>query len=305
MPPGTGSGSRLNVLILGASGMLGSQLLRSLSANSGIRVAGTVRNLDALPSVFVDRYRDHLVPGVDVTQAAARRACIDEADVVINAIGVIKQSSGLADKASSVRLNALLPHEVAEECSRHGARFIHVSTDCVFSGRRGGYSEEDTPDPIDFYGRSKLLGEVDGPSLTLRTSIIGHELLRHASLVDWFLTQSPGRVHGYTNAWYSGVTTNEFARFISNVVLPRPELAGLWHLAADPINKYDLLSLVAEQYGWRGELKPHPDFECDRTMRADRLDGEVGYRPPSWKEMIESMHAERPEWAVQTQEDRE
>lgn len=284
--------------MLGATGMLGSMLVRELSSDPRLSVSGTVRSTQGLPDQFVEELGQHLVEGVDVLNSVARGSAILGADVVVNAVGVIKQASGLEDRAATVALNALLPQQLAAECAEAGARLIHVSTDCVFSGRRGRYTEDQTPDPVDFYGRSKLLGEVFAPALTLRTSIIGHEVQRHASLIDWFLTQPQTQVNGYARAIYSGVTTYEFARVLRDVVLPRPGLQGLFHLASEPISKLDLLTLVAKQYGWAGAINRDEAFECDRSMRADALLASTGYAPPSWPQMVADMHASRPPWSV-------
>lgn len=288
----------LRVLVLGASGMLGSELVRSLSARSDIDVRGTVRDLGGLPMGFVDEFRGYLVEGVDVADTEGRRRAVADVDVVVNAVGVIKQASGLDDRVQTVRLNALLPQQLASECGSLGSRLIHISTDCVFSGARGGYVEADVPDPVDFYGRSKLLGEVGEPHLTLRTSIIGHELQRHGSLLDWFLGQPQTHVRGFVNAIYSGVTTTELAKLVGEVVTEHPDLTGLYHVASTPISKFDLLSIVAQQYGWSGEIERFDEFRCDRSMVAERLRDVIGYEPPGWSEMIQQMHGSRPAWAV-------
>ncbi len=289
---------RTRVVVIGASGMLGSALVQHLSGSSDLEVVGTVRDLAGLPEAFLGAVGGSLVDGVDVFDAGSRRDAVAGADVVVNAVGVIKQAAGVHDAVPTVEANALLPHLLASDCADAGARFVHVSTDCVFSGRRGGYSEDDLPDPVDFYGRSKLLGEVAAPALTLRTSIIGHEVRRHASLVDWFLSQPPTTVRGFANAIYSGVTTRELARLLVDVALPLPALQGLFHVASEPVSKLELLRLVADAYGWAGEIVPDEDFRCDRSMRADRLHSATGYRPRPWPEMVHEMHASRPAWAL-------
>lgn len=278
--------------------MLGSALVRQLSRRPELSVRGTVREAHALPPAFLDELGSLLTTGVDITDERSRAAAIAEADVVVNAVGVIKQAPGLDDRVRTVELNALLPQQLAVECAARGSRLVNVSTDCVFSGLRGGYTEADTCDPVDFYGRSKLLGEVEEPALTLRTSIIGHEAQRHASLVDWFLSRPQTAVRGFANAIYSGVTTHEFARLLVDVVFPRPDLAGLYHVASEPISKLHLLELVAAQYGWSGTIEPFADFRCDRSMSARRLEDVTGYRPPAWREMIRQMHEHKPRWAV-------
>lgn len=278
--------------------MLGSALLRQLSLRPELEVRGTVRSVGELPPLFTAEVGELLVEVVDIAEDASRLAAIDVADVVINAVGLIKQNVGLQDLIATVKINALLPQQLAVECAERGKRLIHVSTDCVFSGRRGGYSENDEPDPIDFYGRSKLLGEVPEPGLTLRTSIIGHEVRRHASLVDWFLTHPQTAVQGFDRAIFSGVTTHEFARLLAEVVLPRPDLTGLYHVSSEPISKYRLLQVVAGQYGWEGRICRSIEFHCDRSMQSRLLEAATGYRPPPWPEMVRQMHAFRPAWAV-------
>lgn len=296
--PASGPAMSTRVVVLGASGMLGSTLFRELSGEPGLDVRGTVRERKSLPAAFLAGCGDRIVAGVDVLDDNSRRDAIAEADVVINAVGVTKQSIGLKDTVATVRINALLPQQLAADCVGLGVRLVHVSTDCVFSGRRGSYTEADLPDPLDLYGRSKLLGEVEGSALTLRTSIIGHELQRHASLVDWFLAHPQTAVAGFRNAIFSGVTTHEFARLMAAIVIPDPSLRGLYHVAAEPIAKFDLLELLAGVYGWTGQIEIDTDFVCDRSMRADRFFAATGYRPPSWPEMVSDMFEARPDWAM-------
>ncbi|GAB3844655.1 NAD(P)-dependent oxidoreductase [Micromonospora andamanensis] len=288
------------VLVVGVTGMLGHAVFRELSDDPGLDVHGLARSISNRADWYPRHLLARIVPAVDVTRFGQVQQLVDELrpDVVVNCVGVIKQRPDVQDAVQTVTLNALFPHLLADACAQFGSRLVHVSTDCVFSGRRGGYVEDDLPDPPDLYGRSKLLGEATSvPALTLRTSIIGHELATNRSLVDWFLSQQ-GRVRGFTRAIYSGVTTVEFARLLRTVVLPREELTGLYHVAAEPISKYDLLRLVAEVYGWSGELVPDDEFVCDRSMRADTLARVTGYRPPSWPDMIAAMHAARARWAL-------
>jgi dTDP-4-dehydrorhamnose reductase len=175
-------------------------------------------------------------------------------------------------------------------CKATGARLVHISTDCVFSGEKGGYLESDFPDAYDLYGRSKLLGEVDYPhAITLRTSIIGRELSGHRSLVGWFLAQQ-GTVQGFTGAIFSGLPTMELARVINEYVLPRPDLHGLYHVATQPINKYDLLKLVAKTYGKDTEIVPSDRLTIDRSLNADRFREATGYVAPEWPVLVQNMH---------------
>jgi dTDP-4-dehydrorhamnose reductase len=277
--------------------MLGSTLVRELARASEIELFATVRDVTSLPADMRDLLGERVVE-LHVLDDVSRRDVLEKLrpDVVVNAVGVVKQAPEVADRIATVRINSLLPHQLAQECQEVGARLVHVSTDCVFSGKRGLYSEDDTPDPVDFYGRSKLLGEVGDPHLTLRTSIIGPELTRHSSLLAWFLGQDGQVVRGFARAIYSGVTTVEFAGFLREVVLTAPELSGLYQLSSDPISKYDLLQLVADVYGWTGEIVRDEDFACDRSMTGDRLTAATGYRPPTWPEMVASLRRAETTW---------
>jgi dTDP-4-dehydrorhamnose reductase len=285
------------VLILGVTGMLGHALLRELTDRHSFDVRGTVRDLGSLTARVPAPLIRSIVPGIDATDFGTVRRLIRNLrpDVVINCIGVIKQDPRLQDSINTVTVNSLFPHRVARECEDTGARLVHVSTDCVFSGADGRYTESSRADPEDLYGRSKLLGEVSSPSLVLRTSIIGHELAGNRSLVDWFLSSS-GTVRGFTQAIYSGVTTYEFARLISEVVIPRPELAGLIHVASDPITKHDLLLLIAKQYGWDGEIVADAALSCDRSLSSAKLRNLTGYRPPAWPTMVREMRESAERW---------
>ncbi|NJP32595.1 SDR family oxidoreductase [Micromonospora sp. HSS6-12] len=289
----------MRVLVLGATGMLGHTLMRELARDPDVDVRGAARAPD-MAAHFPADLAARITTGVDALDTDGIRRLLHRVrpDAVVNCVGVVKQRPEVQDAVQTVSLNALFPHVLSRECGRVGARLIHVSTDCVFSGDRGNYQETDLADPADLYGRSKLLGEAtSGGALTLRTSIIGHELASNRSLVDWFLTQSTV-VRGYTKAIYSGVTTVEFARLLRTVVLPRTGLAGLYHVAASPIPKFDLLRLVAAEYAWTGEIVPFDGFVCDRSLSAEALAAATGYRPPAWPEMIAYLHSARSRWGL-------
>lgn len=290
-------GSGVDVLVLGATGMLGSALVFELPGMTGLNVHGTVRSPRNAPSLLRDAVREDRLHELDVSVEKDVAELIEtlRPEIVVNAIGMVKQAPGVHDTALTVRLNSLLPHLLSEHCERMGSRLIHVSTDCVFSGRRGGYREDDLPDPVDFYGRSKLAGEVGAPALTIRTSIVGPELTRHGSLLDWFLGQEGGTVNGFRGAIYSGVSTHEFARFLAEVVVPRP-IGGLYQLAAQPISKYELLGLIARRYSWQGTIVPEDEFRCDRSLSNERLAQATGYTPPSWEQMVREMYEAHVRW---------
>ena len=280
----------MRILIIGVTGMLGSAMFRVLSADPGRAVYGTARG-DGYRRHFPDSSSRSIISGVDVeNQDSLLRAFVTvRPDAVINCVGIVKQLADANDPLQAVPINTLLPHRLAVLCQLGGARLVHVSTDCVFSGAKGNYLETDFPDAYDLYGRSKLLGEVDYPdAVRLRTSIIGHELSGCRSLLGWFLAQE-APVRGFTKAIFSGLPTVELAHVISEIVLPRTDLHGLYHVAAQPINKFDLLRLIASRYGKEIEIIPSDELVIDRSLNADRFNGVTGYIPPDWPVLITRM----------------
>ena len=281
----------MRILILGASGMLGNAMIRVLSENADWQVHGTVRS-ESARRLFRSEIADRLISGVDVEQHDSLLQAFIKVrpDVVINCVGLIKQLADAEDPLQAIPINALLPHSLARLCELAGARLVHMSTDCVFAGDKGGYRESDPSDAKDLYGRSKFLGELAYPhAVTLRTSIIGHELQSAHGLVGWFLSQQE-RCNGYTKAIFSGLPTVVLAQIVRDIVIPRPDLTGVYHVAAQPISKYDLLKLIADVYGKTIEIIPSDKLIIDRSLNADRFKDATGYTVPSWPELIELMH---------------
>lgn len=280
----------MRVLVLGASGMLGNAMFRVLSQGTGLEVFGTARS-GSVRRFFAPEAGQRIIAGVDVENqdSLARVFAEVKPQVVVNCIGLIKQLADADDPLQALPINAMLPHRMARLCELGGARLVHVSTDCVFTGTKGNYRESDLSDATDLYGKSKFLGEVAYPrTITLRTSIIGHELASAHGLVGWFLAQE-GRVKGYTRAIFSGLPTVELARVVRDVVLPRADLSGLYHVASSPIAKYDLLKLVAQVYGKAIEIVPDDAVLIDRSLNADRFKEASGYVAPPWPELVKSM----------------
>lgn len=280
----------MNLLVLGGDGMLGHQLLHEWRERH--HVAATFHQPMAAYDHVLDVTRVRTFGEVDAGDFARVRAIVHEVkpDAVINGIGIVKQRAEAKAAIPSIEINALLPHRLADVCHEHGARLVHISTDCVFSGRAGNYRETDVPDPVDLYGRSKLLGEVGyAPGLTLRTSIIGLELSRFTGLVEWFLA-ARGTIRGFRRAIYSGFTTHAMAALIEQVLTSHQNLSGLWHVASTPITKYNLLTQLAAALGRTDvDIVPDDDFACDRSLSADAFAREVGYRPPAWHDMIAGL----------------
>lgn len=303
------------ILVLGGGGMLGHKLCQLLPAH-GFEVCATLRRplrlAQRCPGIF-DRVA--LFDQVDVLAPHQLEQTIEivAPDVIVNCIGIVKQLPAAEDRYLSVAINALLPHRLAKHSVESNRRLIHISTDCVFDGLRGGYRETDPSDARDDYGKSKFLGETtehETAALTLRTSIIGRELGESShGLLEWFLAQTGGKVKGFSRAIYSGLTTHELAKVIAhlckqfagprNVAPDLPDeisdsarLHGLFHVASAPISKYDLLCLIRRVYDLEIEIARDEDFVCDRSLIMDRFSAVTGYTAPDWEQMIAEMHAD-------------
>lgn len=282
------------ILVLGASGMLGSAVYCYFAQAENFQAVGTLRSGAAITR-FPTALRDRLRTGINVEDpdALIETVRVFGPQVVINCVGVVKQLESADDPLQAIPINSLLPHRLARICAVAGARLVHISTDCVFDGAKGNYSENDRPNAYDLYGRSKLLGEVDqGNAITLRTSIIGHELGTSHGLVDWFLSQK-GAVKGFSRAIFSGLPTAELARVIAEFVLPRPHLRGLYHVSAAAISKLDLLRLVATEYSVSSTIVPDDKVAIDRSLDSSRFRAITGYVPPAWPELVATMHQTR------------
>lgn len=288
----------MSILVLGASGMLGHKVIRELSRR--FEVAGTVRdsgdNLANHPALQETR----LVGPVDAERLKTVAQVLQELkpSAVVNCIGIVKQRLEAKAAIPSIKVNALFPHQLAEMCVAEGTPLVHISTDCVFSGTRGNYKETDLPDPVDLYGRTKLLGELDYPNcLTLRTSIIGWELKQRTGLLEWFASQRGRIIKGYRNAIYSGVSTTVLAQLIGDLLEDNIPLDGIYHVASRPISKYSLLVRLRNALGWKDiTIEPDDAFECNRSLSGKRFEVATGWTAPAWNEMIAGIAAEWPQY---------
>lgn len=281
----------MRVLVLGVSGMLGNAMVNVFSQDPSYEVWGTLRSASA-QRYFVEEQRQRMLVGIDVLDHDALVRALDTVrpDVVINCVGLIKQLADAKDPLSTLPVNAMFPHRLARLCGLAGIRVIHVSTDCVFSGKKGLYTEGDLSDAEDLYGKSKFIGELHDfeHAVTLRTSIIGHELNSNFALVDWFLAQT-GEVRGYAKAIFSGLPTVELAAVIKDHVLVHPGLHGLYHVAAQPVAKLELLRLIADQYAKAINIVPDEGLVIDRSLDCERFRLATGYVAPEWPKLIERM----------------
>jgi dTDP-4-dehydrorhamnose reductase len=279
----------MRVLVVGAAGLLGHMVFRVLSERREWAVLGTCRTAEDRRYFASDLARALVVtPDLESEGALGDLFRGAAPDVVINCLG--GRRSEPLDPAHSIRVYGLFPRLLAQHCRVHGARLIQVSSDGVFSGAKGNYSEDDIPDARDPYGIAKLLGEqTEMHAISLRTSMIGPDPKGQSGLLEWFLRASGPR-SGYSRAVFSGLPTPEIGRIIRDFVIPRPGLFGVYHVAANPISKFDLLRIVAEQYGVDAELVENRSVVMDRSLDARRFRDATGYVPDAWPDLIRRMH---------------
>jgi dTDP-4-dehydrorhamnose reductase len=282
----------MRVLVLGVTGMLGNAVFKTLTADPAHEIWGTLRD-EAGKRFFREPTRQRLTSNIDVLDRVMLTALLSRLrpEVVINCTGLVKQLPTANDPLIVLPINAMFPHQLAAMCRASGSRLIQLSSDCVFSGRKGNYEESDLPDADDLYGKSKAIGELlDHPhAITLRTSGIGHELMTNRGLLEWFLSQQR-EVQGFARAIYSGLPSVELARVIKDFVLPHPEMRGLYHISARPIAKLDLLQLIAKIYGKNITIAFDQTFALDRSLNSRRFTQATGYVAAEWPELIALMH---------------
>lgn len=284
----------MRILVLGGTGMLGHKLVQVLGEEHDVFM--TIRSAYESVADYGIFDSDRTIPDFNAQKEVPIRRAIEfsEPNVVINAIGVVKQRPEVENVVETVTLNTVLPHMCAKLALEYGFRFINISTDCVFDGKRGNYSESDPPNAEDLYGQSKHWGEVSAQNcLTLRTSIIGRELGRSQGLIEWFLSNRGGSVRGYSNAIFSGFPTILFADIIKVLVSGYNDISGVYHVSSEPIDKYRLLCLANDSYGAKIKIEKSYELKIDRSLDSSKFRQITGFQPPSWPEMIEQMAADQ------------
>jgi dTDP-4-dehydrorhamnose reductase len=288
----------MRVLLLGGAGMLGRAVLRRLAQDTVLTVSFRGAAPVGLPAGVAAA--EH----VDLRKTGALEKLLERAEpeAVVNAAGLIKQRAEAADPVAAIEMNALLPHRLRALCRMRGARLIHISTDCVFSGDRGdvrgpqGYREMDPAGPTDLYGRSKLLGEVTGPdAVTLRMSLVGPEDGTRNGLLAWFLAQRD-EVQGYANALFTGLATPVAASLIAHILQEQPELEGIWHASAQPVSKLELLRLIRDTARLSTRIMPVEEPFSDRRLDGSALSARIGWQAPDWQNMVTTMLAPDETW---------
>ncbi|MGG1518505.1 SDR family oxidoreductase [Paenibacillus oryzisoli] len=272
----------MKLLIIGSQGMAGHMLKDYFSRQAGYELWSTARTSDPFDSRSVS---------LDVRDDTHLKQLLGQIqpDAVINAVGLLNDEAR-SRQTEGIYVNSLLPHLLAEYGQLFGFRLIHISTDCVFSGSRGDYTEWDTADALSVYGKTKSLGEVAAPhALTIRTSIIGPELKPGGiGLFHWFMQQK-GDIQGYSQVFWNGVTTLELAKAIA-WCLKRP-IHGLVHLAGQPkLSKHELLLLLQKQFQHDAvTIHANADMKSDKSLVSTRTD--FTYPVAPYPQMIAELHA--------------
>jgi dTDP-4-dehydrorhamnose reductase len=276
---------------MGGTGMLGSTITNYLSHFEDLQIHTTIRSKN-IPCYIKSNKNISVIKDIDAQDKTAIFSVISslKPHLVINCIGMVKQLIEKDDiHSKTIYMNSYLPHQLLKICSYFNSRLIHISTDCVFKGDKGLYTENDIADSSDIYGLSKLLGEINTRnSLTLRTSIIGHELDSKNGLLEWFLSQE-GQVSGYKNAIFSGLPTIEVARVIKEYVIPNTNLTGIYHLSSEPISKLNLLNIIKKEYQKKISIHEDSSFQIDRSLDSSKFKEETGYFSPSWNNLVKFM----------------
>ena len=280
------------ILIIGGSGMLGNTLFRYLSQYDKFKVYATLRKKEHL-NFFDHALRPNIIFDIDIRNLENLEKNIFnlKPNLIINCVGIIKQKILMNNNLDSIQINSLFPHQLAKISTKYNSRLLHFSTDCVFSGKKGMYKEEDFADASDIYGRTKLLGEVFYPnSITFRTSIIGHEINSKNSLLEWFLSQKT-KIKGFNKAIFSGLPTIEIARIIKEFIIPNPKLKGLYHLSGNPISKYKLLKIISEIYQKDIQISKDDEFIVDKSLCSSKFRNETSFIPQPWENLVAEMKA--------------
>jgi dTDP-4-dehydrorhamnose reductase len=283
----------MRILILGANGLLGNTITKYFINKSNFQTYALVRDYSKVLLFKKNLRRNiYVIDNIFDLSSLEKKIEFIKPNVVINCLGLInkKKNKSFNLIQNYIKINSLFPHKLYEICNKLEARLIHFSSDCIFSGKLGFYSEKDLPDPIDIYGRSKLLGEIDYEnSLTIRKSAIGHELSTKNGLLEWFLNEH-NFVNGYKNVIFSGLTVLELAKIIEKYILPMTHLRGILNISGESISKFDLLKIIADVYNKSIEIIPDESIKINRTLNGAQFSKLTGYKINSWPVLIKSMY---------------
>ena len=278
----------MKIYILGISGMLGSKLFQEFLKKK-YEVRGSIRTI---PKKFLI-YKSNIDSNIDVNNMLKLKKKIlkFKPDFIINSIGVIKQKVDQFEEKNIFYINSVFPYELYKISNMINSKLIHFSTDCVFDGKKGNYNEQSISNAYDIYGISKSLGELNFKnSLTIRTSIIGHELNSKNSLLEWFLQLRKKKCYGYADAYFSGMPTIEIFNFLENFILKNKKISGIYNLSSSKISKYNLLKKISNIYSKKIKIVKSKKLKIDRSLNSNKIKKLVNYKCPSWDDLIKNMY---------------
>jgi len=280
----------MKVLVLGAGGLIGHKLFQVIGEDLDTYAAlhhSSAHPLFSGANVFNN---------VDVLEFDKLTQLIsdNQIDVILNCVGITKRNSDINNLEMAIATNALFPHRLANWAKTNNKRVIQFSTDCVFDGSIGNYSEDSATTGPDIYGKTKALGEIDyAHSLTIRSSFIGRELKAKTELLEWALSCKGQKIRGFDKAFYSGVSTIWMARTIKSIITDHKDLSGLWQLATEtPISKLDLLNQVNKSFELEMEIETDSSFETMPTLNGAKLKKAMSLNIPDWNVMMDELATE-------------
>lgn len=282
----------MRILILGGNGMIGHKMYQIISKfNEDTWV--TLRN-DLSTYTFSGIYKyERVIDNINLLDFKNLLSKLNEIkpDIILNSCGVTIRRGVEKIKSNSILINSALPHLLNEWVSSNNKRLIHFSTDCVFSGRKGDYLDNDIKDAYDLYGSTKSLGEIidSNFAITLRGSMIGRELENKTELFEWFLKQSNKNIKGFSKVIYSGITTVKMAEIVLRIINYYPNLTGIYNISSKPISKFDLLKLCNEHFGINAIIEMDNSYSSNKNLISDKFFNEIGIEQPNWVGLIRQL----------------
>jgi dTDP-4-dehydrorhamnose reductase len=283
---------KTRILIFGATGMLGHKIVQLLSRRKYLELYGVNKNLKKRKLLE----KNFNIKFIEQKDKISKKNLLiffnkNSFDYVINCLGIIKQKDKKFSKKEIVLINSKFPKIIDELSSHHKFKFIHFSTDCVFTGKKGNYSEKDFRDAKDLYGISKKNGEdlKKNNTLILRTSFIGHELFDNKSLLSWFLKTKQKNIQGYSKAFFSGLTNLEISRFIYSIIVKKNFYPGIFNLSGSKISKYELLKIINTKYKLNKNINKDEAVKIDRSLLNKKIIKKFKFKNKSWNKLIDQM----------------
>jgi dTDP-4-dehydrorhamnose reductase len=272
----------MRILILGADGMIGHKIAQSLEdfelilasrksiSSKSIGIINGKMVLHNLITDSLDLLLDNTTP-----------------DIIINCAGITTRRGVEDNIVNTELLNSDLPHKLDSWANLNSKKLIHFSTDCVFSGNRGNYLDNDFADAEDIYGKSKALGEVNSPNtLTIRCSMIGRELYNFTELFEWLKKNKNKKIEGYSKVFYSGITTVRMGKILNQILNKNLNLSGIYNISSTPISKFDLLVKLSKAFNLNVDIKQNKNNKSNKVLISEKFTEITGIYPPNWDDLI-------------------